>query len=228
MSMLARPLKWPPVFPVDKDLILDLRFDERSGSKAYDRSGRRNNGSLTGGSWAAGARGSGLKLSGSLEYVTVPYAGIPDLSSLTIECLIQSDVVDVGKTIFSRYGPAGVQFMLFWALDNTFQFYINGGSGGNLVKSTATYKSGVPYVAAGTFNGVTKAQKIYINGVLSNAGSQNVTLNNPDTDVIVGEDEYFVPRSFDGFVGSVRIYDCERSADELKRSAESELLLVRA
>jgi hypothetical protein len=55
------------------DLIAWLRFDEGSGTTAYDSSGNDNDGTLVGGAtWAAGRFGGGIELDGTSGYVSVP------------------------------------------------------------------------------------------------------------------------------------------------------------
>jgi len=78
---LARPLKWPPVFPLEKGLVLWLPFDDRSGSRALDRSGKLNHGTLYGPTWAAGRRGSVLRFDGVDDYVNVPHSSNINLNS---------------------------------------------------------------------------------------------------------------------------------------------------
>jgi hypothetical protein len=55
------------------DLIGWWRFDEGSGTTAYDSSGNGNDGTLVGGAtWAAGRFGGGIELDGTSGYVSVP------------------------------------------------------------------------------------------------------------------------------------------------------------
>jgi len=55
------------------DLVGLWRFDEGSGTTAYDSSGNGNDGTLVGGAtWAAGRFGGGIELDGTSGYVSVP------------------------------------------------------------------------------------------------------------------------------------------------------------
>ena len=55
------------------DLVGFWRFDEGSGTIAYDSSGNGNDGTLVGGAtWAAGRFGGGIELDGTSGYVSVP------------------------------------------------------------------------------------------------------------------------------------------------------------
>ncbi|MHC4494782.1 MAG: LamG domain-containing protein [Planctomycetota bacterium] len=57
----------------DADLVGRWRFDEGSGTTAYDSSGNGNDGTLVGGAtWAAGRFGGGIELDGTSGYVSVP------------------------------------------------------------------------------------------------------------------------------------------------------------
>ena len=48
METVARPLCGPRRLPVQQALVLDLPFDERSGNRVYDRSGKGNHGTIYG------------------------------------------------------------------------------------------------------------------------------------------------------------------------------------
>ena len=57
----------------DPNLIGWWRFDEGSGTTAYDTSGKGNDGTLVGGAaWATGRFGGGIKLDGTSGYVSIP------------------------------------------------------------------------------------------------------------------------------------------------------------
>ncbi|MFH1882200.1 MAG: LamG domain-containing protein [Planctomycetota bacterium] len=57
----------------DPSLIAWWRFEEGSGTTAYDSSGNGNDGTLVGGAtWAAGRYGGGIELDGTSGYVSVP------------------------------------------------------------------------------------------------------------------------------------------------------------
>ncbi|MHC4226355.1 MAG: LamG domain-containing protein, partial [Planctomycetota bacterium] len=57
----------------EADLVGRWRFDEGSGTTAYDSSGNGNDGTLVGGAtWAAGRFGGGIELDGTSGYVSVP------------------------------------------------------------------------------------------------------------------------------------------------------------
>ena len=55
------------------DLVVQWKFDEGSGTTAYDSSGNGYDGTLEGGAtWADGRFGGGIELDGTSGYVSVP------------------------------------------------------------------------------------------------------------------------------------------------------------
>lgn len=91
MHHVARPLKWPPIFPFDKNLVLWFPFDDRSGAVLRDRSGKRNDGVITGASWAAGKDGPALSFDHITGRVDItdpgssdPTAQFDDIAAITI------------------------------------------------------------------------------------------------------------------------------------------------
>jgi len=55
------------------ELVGQWKFDEGSGTTAYDSSGKGNDGTLVGGAtWAAGRFGGGIELDGTSGYISVP------------------------------------------------------------------------------------------------------------------------------------------------------------
>ena len=66
-------LSMAPTGTTQAELVGRWRFDEGSGTTAYDSSGKGNDGVLVGGAtWATGRFGGGLELDGTSGYVSVP------------------------------------------------------------------------------------------------------------------------------------------------------------
>lgn len=227
LHALPRPLKWPPVFPIDKNLELWLPFDDRSGSRALDRSGKVNHGTLSGGTWVASGRGSGLKLNGSSEFVTVAdAASLRIVGDLSIELLIYMTNVsaDYFGLVFKDYSH---EYEVFGVADGSIRFYQGDGAfelvtpfpAGTLVNNVWTHLVAVRDLTDMKVYG-------YKNGVDVSGGGKPIT-KTPTVgtqDVVIGfRDPYYCP----GIFKMVRIYSRVMTAEEAKRRAESELMLVR-
>jgi hypothetical protein len=91
-------------------LILRLRFDEGSGTRAADTSGRHFHGTLVGGAtWGQGQTGTGLALDGVDDYVTTTYPAASDvLTTWTLEAWIQDTNPQASnRTILGVYNGDG-------------------------------------------------------------------------------------------------------------------------
>ena len=92
MLPYARPLHGSSPFPLDRGLVLDLPFDDRSGARAYDRSGKGNHGTLSGCTWVAGRRGSALSFNGvaaGLHLKLDIFSQATFMNGATLEALIR-------------------------------------------------------------------------------------------------------------------------------------------
>ena len=227
MSTLPRPLEWPPIFPLDKSLVLWLPFDDRSGAKAYDRSGKKNHGAITAATWVAGRRGSALLFDGTQGYITISDADNLDLTEMTFMFLVKPSVV------------TGLHDLLSKSISTVRNYRVNL-SGSDVraefhdtLNNRHLWQSSLLGLSTSVFQhvGVTiknGAIEIFKDGIKyggswmigTGVGTPKV---NADPLYIV----YPVSDWFSGIIAGVRVYSRVLSAAEIKRHAESELMLVR-
>jgi len=227
LSFQARPLQGPPVFPLEKGLVLWFPFDDRSGATAYDRSGKRNNGVLYGPTWVAGRRGSALSFDGTSAYVNCGKKATLDLTSaLTILAWVKAGDFTAERCIVSKSYAA--YELKFYSSRFVFECSVGGvdvwAKADGLVPVTGTW-----YHVAWTYDSTT--HKLYIDGVSytptfgAGAGTTGPIDANTE-DVHIGCRPG--PSLFwDSIIEEVRLYNRALSSAEIKRLYESELLLVR-
>lgn len=227
MSSLARPLKWPPVFPLEKGLVLHLPFDDRSGSKAYDRSMKGNNGTLYGPSWVAGRRDSALSFDGADDYVRVEDAPSLRLTdALTLMAWIKILSYKSYGMVVTKAAAGNLNGYQLGTYDTTDKLRVVIGTSTVAVELVGLV--GIPLSVwthvSFTYDRVNL--KCYVNGVLDNStpgtGAIGVNIANY---VAVGRrmDGYFANMD----INEVRIYSRALTAAEIKRLFESEILLAR-
>jgi len=227
LSFEPRPLKWPPIFPVEKGLVLWLPFDDRSGSKAYDRSGKGNHGTLYGPTWVAGPRGSALSFDGSNDYVEV--ADSPSLRPDAFTVMLWLNVISWNRN-WAQYlskeevGGSHASFRI-QRRSNTAQirFQSFNGVSDRSLNSTTLLNLGTWYHLCMTYSAV--GLRGYVNGALESATV-------PYTLSPYGAYPVYLGRDTAGGYGNAiireaRIYSRALTAQEIKRHYESELLIVR-
>jgi len=73
------------------DLVLDLPFDEGSGSTVYDQSLYGNNGTIHGATWTKGRYGYALSFDGTDDYVEVPHSDVFNVNQFTITLWLKAN-----------------------------------------------------------------------------------------------------------------------------------------
>jgi len=227
MSSLPRPLKWPPIFPLEKGLVLWLPLDERSGNRALDRSGKGRHVTLYLPVWVAAKRGTGLYFNGLTNYgytANNVFTQADFQGGGTLEILIMpKSFVATNVTYLSIEGrfhlsrTAGQTLFVGVVYDTAFHYVYS-----NAAPSLNTW-----YHLALVFTG--SALYLYVNGVLQadwelcgvptiDAVSRPVMIaaNTPTT--------LYLPNIVMKYA---KVYLRALTAAEIKRHYESELLLAR-
>ena len=165
------------IFHVDAEdttCVLHLKFDEGSGSTAYDSSIYGNNGTISGATWSSGVVGSGLSFDGVDDYVD---CGADD------ELYIESDI-----TICAWYKINALTSNYQDIVRKGFDFYWNG----NYAKWAPDGDAGIATpMALGEYGFIcgsvvgTSSAYLYKNGVLGNSGTN--TLNAISTNLRIGK-----------------------------------------
>lgn len=204
--------------------IAEWKFDEKTGSTAYDTSGNGNTGTLTSmetSDWRSAGEckyGSCLLFDGSNEYVDFNAADIVNSSTGTIEAWIYAENWDANRmTIFSsEIGPAWVnlRFVLFSNSNNSLTFSVaNGTSSAQDNCNTGTVLSNKTwYHVTGIYNG--SNLKIYINGELKDTYDTSITPGTfTPTKTMVGW--HCSDRYWNGKIDQVRIYNYARTPAQI-------------
>jgi len=204
------------------ELVGHWRFDEGSGTTAYDMSVYGNDGTLQSDpQWVGGKFGPALQFDGVDDFVEVPHADI-----LTVD----NEVTVMAWINTSRHdGPPGQGYQGIVAKSNgprSYSFYTQ--SAGTLHFSTAGVGSSssaqVPlnewvHVCAMVVGG---QHAYYINGEPAGTGGSGITLPGAaDTDnVVIGRTQEGANRSFLGMIDDVRIYNHALTQDEILAAME--------
>ena len=193
-------------------IVAQWRYDEGTGSMAYDDTANRNDGALTGTvSWTTGKKEGAFNFNGN-SYFTVADNDSLDLTSTgTIELWARKDTAfRSSQTMIWKSGSYG-----FREINNSttgqLQFYWNGSA----LTTDTMYNSLAWYHIVGTCD-VSAADgermKIYLNGELVKQG--NCTTDTPNAnDLFIGTGG---GQYFDGTLDNIIIYDKPLSADTIR------------
>jgi len=202
--------------------VLRLPFDENFGSKAYDLSRYRNNGSLLNGpTWVDGRHGKALSFDGSNDYVKV--SDSTSLDTTTSEVTVEA-WVKPGRTYQSEpevwyyiVFRAGIQFELGyqgWSDGVSFKPTNSGGTSFEVVKAM-TLKSGQWYHLAGVV-GPNGFVGLYINGVLEASRNDFTGTLRSGGDLGIGANSSG-SNNFNGVIDEVQVYNRALIAEEIYR-----------
>ena len=194
------------------------RFEEQTGTTAYDLSGNFNTGTLTNGPvWIAGGKvGGALKFDGSSNYFTAADSPTLDITTaVTIEFWFKRTAAGV-QTSVGKFNTTGSQmsYLLQVHTDNTIYWCISStGANNNYFTSTQTITNTNWNHLVGTFN--TGTYKVYLNGN-EMAGTPPAT---PSTSIFNStatfENRYNASNYNSGLLDEVRIYNYARSAAQI-------------
>jgi hypothetical protein len=189
------------------------KFDEGSGTVAYDSSGNGNNGNLTNGpTWTDGKVGGALSFDGVNDYVNVPSIQSVNGGGVTFAVWIKPthfDSIDYPSIIsgagvsFHGSGPAYISSNNKGRVG----FYLSGSSAGNVFTRVVPLLdwSHITAISNGT------NYQIFWNGVLEQQSSQ-VTGQVGNSSIMIGSEA----NTWLGLIDDVRIYNRALSAEEVQ------------
>lgn len=189
--------------------ILELKFDEMSGSTAYDTSGNGFDGSISNATWKPnGKKGSALEFDGSSDQVIVPYSSTLTPANITFTAWYYPRTTD--RVLFkSAGGPGygGAWRFNYWSESLSLQMNFGGPNPVSLydVKDVPLNR----WVhAAFSYDGSTV--KVYQDGALINSFATTSPINYTDSS------SFLISQSdFDGIVDEVRMYDYARTPAQI-------------
>ena len=199
-----------------RGLVLWLKFNEGSGTIAYDSSFYNNHGTITGAVWTNGKFGKALSFDGVDDYVRVSNS---------------QSLANVGKvtaTLWVKLNNLNDQFFYTHKdANNGHEIVIYQGKIGFPILLGGTWYEGtyVPvtdylepnkwYFLAGTYDGETV--KFYINGeFISQDTSPSGDLSTINRDLCIGQNDFINTLVVNGTIDEVRIYNRALSENEIK------------
>jgi Concanavalin A-like lectin/glucanases superfamily/Fibronectin type III domain len=175
---------------------------------ANDISPVNNNGILVGGAtFAPGMVGQAFSFSGNNAFLQAPPNSAQDPTNAGTQdaWVLFNQLPSTAGSIMQIIGKGGqgADFDLQAHGDNKFHFYVANGIN---VGSTTVIQTGVWYHVAGTWDAT--GLRMYVNGVQENTnGAQNITRNQSNTPLRIGDQPVFSPRFFNGLIDEAEIFD---------------------
>lgn len=196
------------------------KFDEGSGSIAYDSSGNGNDGTVYGATWTDGVSNGALQFDGVSNYVGIASSSSLALSGnqVSLELWIKPTVT-LDNSLASRINIIdkgdGYGFQME-AGDGRISFYVNIAGFGDewLPTTTNDWVAGTWYHIAGTYDGTT--EKVYVDGVMENSAPVSGSLSGYSDPLSIGSYCYGTMNFFHGAIDEVKIYNYARSAEEIQ------------
>jgi type II secretory pathway pseudopilin PulG len=201
-----------PFDGITSGLVGWWRFDEATGTTAYDSTGNAHHGAWSGtpagtsGYYSAGKLGWAGKFNGSNNWVTVPTSTAFDLTqALSITGWFQTGLttnqIIVGKCYLSSYYVN--------TANNILTFWTNGSS---LQTPTLSVNNGAFHFFTASFDGTNK--RIYVDGVLSATAAGNIATDAYNVEI---GSSGCAASLFNGLIDDVRIYNRALSLTEIQK-----------
>jgi hypothetical protein len=201
-------------------LLLQLQFDESSGTTATDATGHGWNGTLVNGStWVAGESGNAVSLNGVNQYVSLPDGVVGSLNDFTISAWVNLKALSTRACLFAfGTGTGSYMFLSPAAAGGGLRFAITtaGGSNEQSINYTNNLSLGVWHHVAVTF--AAGIGILYVDGLPVTTNSDiNLTpsLLGNTTQNWIGRSQYSSDPHLNGDVDDLRIYDGALSAKEI-------------
>lgn len=202
------------------DLVLDLPFDEGSGSIAYDQSLYGNDGTINGATWVRGRYGYALEFDGTDDYVKVLDSASLNITSggITVAAWVYPTKTDAAQYIVEKYS-ASAGFRLFIRAANIWGY--------GFVGDLDTIDASGNEVDFNTWNFVvitydynTKTARIYVNGELQGETTKDVgIIDTSGLDLYIGSSDGG-SLFFGGIIDEVRIYARALTEEEIRELYE--------
>ncbi|MFN8353059.1 MAG: LamG-like jellyroll fold domain-containing protein [Spirosomataceae bacterium] len=198
----------PPSGDVIAGLLMHLKFDETTGSTAFDATTNGNNASSSGGpSFSTGKWNNAITLNGSTQYLTVNNsATLNPTSGITLSAWINGADFGGNKVIIKkRHWAPAYDFSLY---GGQLTFALNGvGSVSAAVPTTNAW-----HLVTGTYDGST--MKIYVDGSVVASSAKSGAITSVGEPLVIGSSGGF-ENYFNGKLDDVRLYGRGLSASEV-------------
>ena len=204
------------------DIVLELNFEEGSGSTVNDNSGNNNHGTITGATYTTNSKFGNYALSfdGLNDYVTIHDDSTLDITDeLTLEAWIYPTAITDYDSIITKASDTSSPPWTYYALGfdadtEMIRCRIFTGTSYKVMSSVLSPNNW--YHVVGTYSSSTNELSIYLNGVLQNSITASGQIATNNKDVLIGGFEYGTDESFNGYIDDVRIYNKALSSQEVK------------
>jgi len=194
------------------------KFDETSGSIAYDSSWNSNDGTVYGATWTTGKVNGALFFDGTDDYVDIGNT-LSITTGFTVMAWVNPSSIGIDRQIISKgYDGTNTQWELKTSTTDgkvDFRKWTAGGPVG--VTSTQTLTVGTWVHLAGTFDGTT--WKIYWNGVLDNSQAGSGPVETPQNLYIGAVDHGGLghpAQYWHGYIDEAKIYSCVLTQEQIQ------------
>ncbi|UCE38213.1 MAG: hypothetical protein JSW00_02960 [Thermoplasmata archaeon] len=202
------------------DLVLELLFDENTGTQAYDSSGFDNHGTIYGASWTEGKIDKALYFDGVDDYVEVAHSDSLDITNeITYEAWVKIHEFRADNYQTLAWKEEIWSFQITPDKKVYFDLYIDGDWAlgfPNADFGTLELTTNEWYHIALTYNRT--EMRIYINGELDGSHSINGNINTSSNPVTIGRvlgRPESPNRKLNGTLDQVRIYNTSLSPEEI-------------
>lgn len=208
--------------------VAEWKFDENTGTYAYDTSENNNTGTLTNGpTWMPGKYGSGLEFNGSNSYVSIANhssLNFNSFSGLTVSGWAKANQLppfnsESDKTLYGYWSDTSSNrtFMMELTDQGTYASWQCGNNAyTGFTISTTPVEIGKWYHITCTWTS-SSGLSIYINGVLENTDpTAGTTLNsNSNIHSIGARYQASSSQHFDGSIDNVKVYNYARTPAQI-------------
>ncbi len=203
-----------PVPPAATNLVAYYTFDEGSGAKAGDSSGKGNNGTASGNpQWVAGKIGGALSFDGVDDFVDCGKgAALVVRDTITVACWIKVASFTRNWETILAMGDDSYRLSRSATTGNSVHFGCNGPTGGNLDAKTLVTTDTWRHVAL-VYDGINKI--VYVDGIEDARVASTGQINASAYNLYIGANAQQTGRNLKGLVDDVRIYSRPLSADEV-------------
>ncbi len=187
----------------DPDLVGSWRFDEGSGTTAFDSSGNGNDGTVVGDAlWVAGKFGGALEFNGSNTSVVAPFIPL-DSRSFTITMWVNPVLYTSEQVVFSQTESRTTNVSMHYRIYGPGSGRIRMGFYSNDLDTTTTLDENNWYHITFWYDFENQNRRIYVNGVLEAEASATPYLG-ASGDTVIGS--WGTDQWFQGIIDDVRIY----------------------
>lgn len=205
--------------PVGPTLVGHWKFDEGTGTTAYDETANNNDGTITGATWTTGKFGSALAFDGDGDYVSFPgQQHIPDGSPFTIAAWVYWTAAPFGRShVYGRNSnTVDSQTGLYMYDSGDFRLQVSNGSARQVVVLQTVQQNQWVHVV-GVYDGSTIQG--FTNGVASSPVSVTLSGTVPNISAgIYGDviNRAYLDRYFTGKVDEVMVYGRALTEQEIQ------------